>query len=166
VRGSDYPGNSQVASSGLSVKATDGQIHAISPKVHLEASEVILAEFRPDLSKYRVKNVVMILANGTVALSLLHTLDDRIAVVAFICIVAVLGFKAVAKAKTVAALEWYLTNLRILSNDGQAIPLLEIKSARSWHNVNVFSVDGDVLRLIYLAQPAAAASKIRAAPVN
>ena len=161
--GSDHLGSSQVVSSDLPVMATDRQNDASARRGLLDASEVILTEFRPDLFKYWRDQVVFICATGTIAFVLLQNLDNRFALIAFICVVVFGGVKAVSRGKTVAALEWYLTNQRVLSSDGQAIPLLAIKSARSWHNVNVVSVDGDVLRLVYLAGPATAASKIRAA---
>jgi hypothetical protein len=135
----------------------------VEQPIELESHETLIATFRPDRFNFWSNNLAAILVGSFSPFTLLHTQDRRLVACVALCICVALSITAVKRARKVFGMVWSLTNRRIADGEGRSIHLSKIRSARSAASVKVVSENGHVIRLVYLAHPADAASRIRAA---
>ncbi|HLQ19722.1 MAG TPA: hypothetical protein VK146_12160 [Tabrizicola sp.] len=130
----------------------------------LQAGETLVAEFRADRTAYWRSHLIMAVILGFAAGLFLVWQGNPYPVAGPFGAVLAIGLRAAYLASEALAETWRLTDRRLLGPGGRAIPLAQIKTARTaFGAVQITTTTGDRHLIKYQADPAATAARITTA---
>ncbi len=128
------------------------------------ADETVLETFRADRLAYWKGHLVMAVVLGTAAGLFLVWQGNPFPVAGPLGAALAIGIRAAYLASEALAETWTLTERRLLGPGGRSLPLAQLAQARPFLGaVQIVTLGGDKHLMKYLADPAAAASRILSA---
>lgn len=129
--------------------------------VPLQDGERVVAEFRADRLAYWRSHLILAVVLGTAAGLILILLGNPYPVAGPFGAVLAIGARAAFLAPEALGDVWRLTDRRLLGPGARAIPLAQLASAKVFLGaVQITTSTGDRHLIKYLADPAAAATRI------